>query len=326
MPRIQTMTRIHRNARRAALPAALAVVIAIAVAAFFGGQFTPPPPPAIAQGAPANVTARNGGTAGQVVVSWTPASGSQTNRVGWASEPEYQAANAAGNWLEAFNFVDLGAGKRTYTVKRLEPAARHAFIVATRTASGGYIYSSWVYLTTTSVSPAPSPTPCPTAAPGQHPTSPEFCAITGLPLGEGYVEIGEQHSWAGVKLTITRAVIQPAGAYTPINGGDAETRQLPNRPGRRYLRLYVTLENDSQFTDVSFQPGSHYTVDTDAGTAFARDGWRNIRNDRRPWNTDFLWEIPESASIAVLAARPLYSTGSAEFNSPTLFRIPVPAR
>ena len=44
MPRIQTMTRIHRNARRAALPAALAVVLAIAVAAFFGGQFTPPPP------------------------------------------------------------------------------------------------------------------------------------------------------------------------------------------------------------------------------------------------------------------------------------------
>ena len=44
MPRIKTMTRIHRNGRRAALPAALAVVIAIAVAALFGGQITPPPP------------------------------------------------------------------------------------------------------------------------------------------------------------------------------------------------------------------------------------------------------------------------------------------
>ena len=261
-----------------------------------------------------------------MVVSWTPAAGSQTNRVGWASLTETQEATAAGNWLEAFNFVDLGGSKRTYTVKRLEPGMQHAFIVATRTSGGGYLYSSWTYLTTAWASPTPAPTPCPTATPGQHPTSPEFCAITGLPLGQGYVEIGEQHSWAGVKLTVTRAVIQSAGAYTPLNGGDSATRQLPNRPGRRYLRLYVTLENDSQFADVSFQPGTSYTVDTDAGTAFARDGWRNIRNDRRPWNTDFLWEIPESASIAVLAARPLYSTGSADFNSPTLFRIPVPAR
>ena len=274
------------------------------------------------------MTARNGGTAGQVVVSWTPASGSQTNRVGWASRTEALEAAAAGNWIEAFNFVDLGETKRTYTVKRLEPGMQHAFIVATRTGGGGYLYSPWVYLTTAAApapTPQPTPAPCPTATPGQHPTSPEFCEITGLPLGDGYVEIGEQHSWAGVKLTVTRAVIQPAGAYTPLNGGGT-TRQLPNRPGRRYLRLYVTLENDSQFTVVSFQPGSHYTVDTDAGTAFERNGWRNIRNDQGPWNTDFLWEIPERASIAVLAARPLYSTGSAEFNNPTLFRIPIPAR
>ena len=37
------MTSTPTKARRAALPAALAVVIAIAVAALFGGQITPPP-------------------------------------------------------------------------------------------------------------------------------------------------------------------------------------------------------------------------------------------------------------------------------------------
>ena len=40
------MTRIRRNGRRAALPTAIAVVFAIAVAAFWGGQLPPPPPPA----------------------------------------------------------------------------------------------------------------------------------------------------------------------------------------------------------------------------------------------------------------------------------------
>ena len=319
------MTSIPAKARRYALPAAIAVVIAIAAAALFGGQITPPPP-ATAQSAPTNVTVRNGANTGEVVVSWTPAFGSQANRVGWASEPDVLAASAAGNWLEAFNFVDLAAAKRTYTVKRLQPGTRHAFLVATSIGSGNYNYSSWILLTTTA---APAATPCPTAAPGQHPTQPGFCPITGLPLGEnGYVELGEQHDWAGVKLTITSAAIHPAGAYTSLNTVDDETHQLQNVPGRRYLRLYVTLENDSRHDDVDFQPGGSYTLDTDAGTALSVDGWRIIDNHGRPWNTDFLWEIPESATVAVLAARPLYYTGSgaAEFNTPTLFRIPIPTQ
>ena len=317
------MTNIPSHARRAALPAAIAVLIAIALAAVWSGQIAPPPP-ATAQAAPTNVTARNGANTGEVLVSWTPAFGSQANRVGWASEPDVRAASAAGNWLEAFNFVDLAASKRTYTVKRLQPGTRHAFLVATSTGGGRYNYSSWILLTTTA---APAATPCPTAAPGQHPTQPGFCPITGLPLGEdGYVELGEQHSWGGVKLTITSAAIHPAGPYTPLNTADDETYQLPNVPGRRYLRLYVTLENDSQVTDVGFQQGSDYTVDTDAGTAFSRSGWRSLSNDGHPWNTDFLWEIPESATVAVLAARPLYTTTSAELNTPTLFRIPIPAQ
>ena len=267
------------------------------------------------------MTARNGANTGEVIVNWTPAFGSQANRVGWASEPEVLAAQAAGNWLEAFNFVDLGGSKRTYTVKRLQPGTQHAFLVATSTGSGNYNYSPWVLLTTT------AGTPCPTAAPGQHPTQPGFCPITGLPLGEdGYVELGEQHEWSGVKLTITSAVIQPAGAYTPLIVADPETVQLPNLPGRRYLRLYVTLENDSRHEAVPFIPGHNYTLDTDAGTAFSRMVGRNIRNHGRPGNTDFLWEIPESATVAVLAARPLEYYGSAELNTPTLFRIPIPSR
>ena len=79
-----------------------------------------------------------------------------------------QAAQAAGNWLEAFNFVEIGGAKTGYTVKRLEPGAQHAFIVATIAASGAYTYSAWVFLTNTAT---PPPTLCPTPGTGgQDPT------------------------------------------------------------------------------------------------------------------------------------------------------------
>ena len=98
-----------------------------------------------------------------MVVNWTPAAGVVKNRVGWASEPEVLQAQSAGDWLEAFNFVELGPAKRSYTVKRLEPGVRHAFIVAT-VWSGGIRYSDWV-LYTTAAATTVCPTPTPTLAP-----------------------------------------------------------------------------------------------------------------------------------------------------------------
>ena len=233
-----------------------------------------------------------------------------------------QAAQAAGNWLEAFNFVEIGGAKNSYTVKRLEPGAQHAFIVATIAANGAYTYSAWVFLTTAA---APAPTPCPPpGAGGQHPTQPGLCPITGLSVGDGYVEIGETGKWSGYKLTITSAVIHPFGSYTSHNTADTETYNVGERPGRKLLRLYITLENDSRHDDVRFSPGYDYIIDTDAGTALAIDGGRTVNDLGIPWNTDLLWEIPESATVAVLAARPLYYTQTAEYNTPTLFRIPIP--
>ena len=297
-------------------------------------QIPPPPPPALAQSnstAPANVVARNGGNIGEAVVSWTPNAAAVSNRVGWANYAEVQTARDAGNWLEAFNFVEIGGAKNSYTVKRLEPGAQHAFIVATIAANGAYTYSAWVFHTTAA---APAPTPCPTpGAGGPHPTEPEFCPITGFALGDGYMEIGQTAEWSGYELTITSAVIHPFGPYTPYNAADTETRNYRERPGRKLLRLYITLENDSRHDDVSFTPGYSYIIDTDAGTALAVNGSRRPNNDGRRWNTDLLWEIPETATVAVLAARPLYYTQTAEhnyaqtapYNIPTLFRIPIPA-
>ena len=281
------MTRIRRNARRAALPTALAMALAVAIAALFAGQITPPP--AIAQSAPTNVTARNGTTTGQVVVSWTPASGSQANRVGWASLTETQEATAAGNWLEAFNFVDLGASKRAYTVKRLEPSFRHAFIVATRTASGGYIYSSWVLLTTTA---APTPTPCPTAAPGQNPTQPGFCPITGLPLGEdGYQAVNDTVTGSTGSYTLQSVTYPSAVQYS-----DGGNYLLPG-DGRAYVRTCGTYRNALTFRNPFFF-GADILVDSDAGIGFVEgniadgslsDTYVNAGSSKRLCQT---WEVP----------------------------------
>ena len=153
-----------RCSRTMVLPFLAAVTMAIALVAFgAGGGGLMPVAPAEAQGAPTGVTAHAGAEAGQVVVNWTPAAGVVKNRVGWASEPEVLQAQSAGDWLEAFNFVELGPAKRSYTVKRLEPGVRHAFIVAT-VWSGGIRYSDWV-LYTTAAATTVCPTPTPTLAP-----------------------------------------------------------------------------------------------------------------------------------------------------------------
>ena len=315
------MTTIPAKARRYALPAAIAVVIAIAVAALFGGQITPLP--GLAQGAPTNVTVRNGANTGEVLVSWTPAFGSQANRVGWASEPDVLAANAAGNWLEAFNFVDLAAARRTYTVKRLQPGTRHAFLVATSTGSGNYNYSSWILLTTTA---APAATPCPTAAPGQHPTQPGFCPITGQPLGDGYVEIGGTFSWIRTAAPDVRYRAKVLSATTPDTitrvRQDGTSYQRTPASGRRWLQVNMELRNDLDFT-VTVDGGHDFILDTDTGIAFDWTGTRSLESGYRYESTPLFFDIPENATVAILAFRPLAEWG--DTNAPALFRIPIPS-
>ena len=107
------MTFIRKLNRRLALPAAAIAVILIAAAAVIAPNLSPS---ALAQSnsvAPANVVARNGANIGEAIVSWTPNAVAASNRVGWANINEVQAAQAAGNWLEAFNFVEISGAKTT---------------------------------------------------------------------------------------------------------------------------------------------------------------------------------------------------------------------
>ena len=101
---------------------------------------------------PTNVTATNTAD-GHVLVSWAD-DAAPIHRVGWAHDVDARAANAAGDWLEAFHFAD---SKRNtdYTIKYLPRGQKYWFIVgATNERFTGATWSEWTFLTT-----EPTPTP-----------------------------------------------------------------------------------------------------------------------------------------------------------------------
>ena len=62
------------------------------------------------------------------------------------------AAEAYGNWMEAFIYVDIAnRGQTSYTFRRLEPGERHAFSVLTNNSRYGVptwpFNPTWVSLT-----------------------------------------------------------------------------------------------------------------------------------------------------------------------------------
>ena len=292
------MTAIRQLNPRAALLAAAIAVILVAVAAFAGQSS---PVPALAQSnsaAPTNVAARNGANTGDAIVSWTPNAVAVSNRVGWANIREVQAAQAAGNWLEAFNFVEIGGAKNSYTVKRLEPGTQHAFIVATIAANGAYTYSAWVFLTT---------------AGGQHPG---FCPITGFALGDGYLETGDTSEWGDYGITLNEAT-SPATVQFGNNSVEAPA-------GRKWLVLDLTAWNQKD-RSVFFGPGTEYVLDTDTGNGFSWRGRVEFEANTRHSLT-LIHDIPVTATTAVLVVQAVTGYVNSEYNQPDLFRIPIPAR
>ena len=106
----------------------LAIVVVALIAAAAGLA------PAGAQGLlgkPAGVAAVDGAAAGTVTVSWNAVDGASFYRIGWVSADDLAAVRAEGrHWLDAFVFSDVdNRGQTSYTVLRLAPGVRHAFIV-----------------------------------------------------------------------------------------------------------------------------------------------------------------------------------------------------
>ena len=162
----------------------LAIVIVALIAAAAGLA------PAGAQGLlakPAGVSAVDGAVAGTVTVSWDAVDEAAFYRIGWVSADDLTAIRADGqDWLDAFVFSDVAnRGQTSYTVLRLAPGVRHAFIVGSiNSRFSAAAWSEWAYLTTAAGTaqcpagggdpPAPqpgaTPTPGPSATPGATPT------------------------------------------------------------------------------------------------------------------------------------------------------------
>ncbi len=102
---------------------------------------------------------------GNVLVSWG-ADEAPVHRVGWTQETDLRAAQAAGDWLEAFHFADT---KRSgnYTVKYLPHGRLYWFIVGSSAQRFDEVnWSDWANLitghSTATLQPPPTPTPTPT--------------------------------------------------------------------------------------------------------------------------------------------------------------------
>ena len=133
---------------------------------------------------PTNVTAENT-TDGHVLVSWAD-DAAPVHRVGWTHDADFRAAEAAGDWLEAFHFAD---SKRDtdYTIKYLPRGQQYWFIVgATNERFTGATYSEWTSITTTADSttatpmPAATPTPTPMPTATLRPTATRTSPSTGI--------------------------------------------------------------------------------------------------------------------------------------------------
>ena len=167
----------RRRLLRPTIPMLLAAIaLAVAIALWLGnGNQAPIYAQGNAPPAPTGVTATDGNAPGVVIVRWNAVAGAPFYRIGWVSADDIVAVQAEGrHWLDAFAFSDVAnRGQTSYTVPRLAPGQRHAFIVASVSRRfGAAAWSEWVYLTTATPAPTPAqtPTPAPTFAPVPTPT------------------------------------------------------------------------------------------------------------------------------------------------------------
>ena len=129
--------------------------------------------PAGAQGggAPGNVRAVDGGSAGEVTVSWGAVDEADFYRIGWVAFDDIAVVRADGRpWLDAFAFMDVtNYGQTGHTLTGLHPGVDYAFITGSVSSRFGIAqWSEWAYLT---LAEAPA-TSCPSDA-GGEPAAPQ---------------------------------------------------------------------------------------------------------------------------------------------------------
>ena len=324
----------HRGGLAGVVAAAAAVITIAIIALAFWGDISPaagPPPAAHAQPEaglppPGNQQAWNTGVIGEVLVSWDAVAGASAYRIGWLNYNDFLAAGDT--WLQRFTFADVPPSVFQYSITRLTPGEEYWFIVASVDADNRmYWPQRWIpKFRTTAPAPTPTPTlmPTPTPAPALTPCpTPHggsggdgaMCPITGLPIGEGYLSVGDRVDSPGFSYRLD-SVTTPA--IVPLLA-DGSLYYAPS--GRQWVRTCGTVWNHYDFAE-GLYPGSDVVIDSDTGIGFHMpryDEQLNFIVAGRSGRQCYTWSLPATASTVVLAVNLYY-----DHETVRLFRIDLP--
>ena len=275
--------------------ALVAILLVVGVAAMPGALAEPSTPTVVATA-----------DAGELRATWSATAGAQFYVVGWAnSEEALQMTDAGREWLDAFHYATIPANHTGHTITGIKPSTQYAVIIGAKTTRFGGAeptWSQWSYATTA----------------GQHGAG--FCPITGLQIPPGgYLGVGNTATFGSYTITIN-SIATPDSVTLSTTDGTTVEREAPS--GRRWLRIYVTLVNKFDFA-INLEDGKDYVLSTEVGNAFSWNRDVPLEPNRQYNNISLLFDIPQDATTAVLAVRPL--TASTGDNAPRLFRVSIPA-
>ncbi|MYC35196.1 MAG: hypothetical protein F4X64_18775 [Chloroflexi bacterium] len=279
---------------------ALTLIVLVAIMLVAGIAATPAQ--LAAPGQPTVVATAN---AGELQMSWNPVPGAQHYTVGYASPDEMDRMAAAGrNRLDAFYYATIGAENTSHTFTGLEPETVYWVTVGAHSQRFGatdLVWASQHAVATTA---------------GQHGDG--FCPITGLPIPEGgYLGVGDTATFGKYSITI-QEVETPESVILTRSDRTKYDSEAP--PGRRWLRIYMHLENAGD-SKITLTRGKDSVLDTDAGNAFSWSSERTVESGETH-DTSLLFDIPQDATTAVWAVRPF--TSESGDNAPQLFSISIP--
>ena len=253
---------------------------------------------------PAAPTAQVTSDGGEMVISWDSIPGAQFYTVGWVNWTEGEpVSDAGGDWHSLFHYTTVRGSETSYTVKGLNGGDDHLAIIRATDVDnrfgGGYsVWSRW----SAAVQPER----------GISPT-------IDLQLREGnYLSVGDSATFGQYSVTVNSVA---ASQTISARGSDGTTQDRAAPYGRRWLVIYVHLDNDGG-GPVTLTRGMDWFLGTELGHGFSWNSNRSV-DQGHTLDTSLLFDVPQDATTAVLVIRP-YTLTTSEI-APQLFRFNIPA-
>ncbi len=244
----------------------------------------------------------------EVTITWNRIPGAQYYTVGWINWTEGKPVLDAGeDWLKLFHYTTVPGDETSYTVKGQVGGDTHYAIIRATDVEGttngrfGGSYSTWSDWSSRSARPERG--------------------IVGLPPGVEYLGVGDIRDWDGYEFAFT-GVASPLTVTWPRSDGTEYERAAPN--GRRWLSIGVNLNNQRDGA-IDLDEDDH-VLWTDRGAAIGTNvNFTLEAGESYPSGTTLLYDVPEDATVAVLAVRPFIDGAEGADNAPQLFRLIIPA-